>query len=580
MTDYVEFAKSSVKMEEMLVDNAGDLGDVSSRAKRRATVYGDAVLKKARYTKSSSDGESDVSVCGSSNSSDEEDHGSTLNSPSLNFQTPLSSRSSPRWPSDEKIYHCTYDSCDKSFNRPARLAMHVRSHTNDRPFVCPHKSCTKSFMRNSHLKHHTKSAHSDVRDYLCEWAGCGKRFVTQTRLNKHHAAHQGREKYRCTIENCGQSFRKHATLQAHVAKDHEGRSRYTCEMTDEVGTECGRGFSTSSKLKAHEGRTHGTMRFWCTVCSSQEHEGISNEAEREVSEGVGFSTYSDLQEHIKVDHPPTCLKCGEQFYRPRELKVHYKSQHGATNPEQGKIQLCSEPGCGRGFTRKGNLTAHIRTVHAKEKLFVCSKGMIASLNNISGWEGDDACGSAFTSKGNLAGHVRTVHLGLDHPRKAKKFAKIELKPVSVLTKLTGFGYVEESGRNIVCLISDCEHRFFRDIDLYAHLQNHHGLAISEIPNSLERQDSSVVSLTWDGNPHYRTAEDVEADRAFEAQHVLEENLQISEDSAMTDQPFLIGGDSTYVDPGIDDWARDQMETQRSVNGENEDEVMIDPVLRS
>ena len=564
----------------MLIDIPGNFETVSLGAKRKAIVHHDAVSKKTRYNNSPIDDESDGSFYGSSTSSDDEDRGSTPNSPSMNSQTPFSSRSSPRWPSDEKTYRCTYDGCDKSFNRPARLAMHVRSHTNDRPFVCPHTPCTKSFMRNSHLKHHIKSAHSDVRDYVCEWDGCGKRFVTQTRLNKHLATHQGREKYRCTIENCGQSFRKHATLQAHVAKDHEGRPRYTCEMTDEDGNICGRGFSTSSKLKTHEGRIHGTKRFWCTMCSSQEQQDVSGEAEHEVPAEVGFSTYSELQEHIKIEHPPTCMECGKQFFRPRELKVHNESQHGAANLEQRRTHLCSEPGCGRGFTTKGNLTAHFRTVHAREKQFICSKGAITTLNIVGNWGGDDACGWAFMTKANLEEHVRTKHLGLDHSRKRRKQAKAGLTSVSTLTKLTGSGYVEESGRNIACLISDCEHRFFREVDLNGHLQSHHGMSISEFPNHLERQDGSVVGFTWDGNPHYMTAEDVEADRAIEARNVLDGDMQTGEDSTMIDEPFWIGADSTDVDYGEDDRTRDQMESQRFVHRENEDEVMIDPVLRS
>jgi hypothetical protein len=48
--------------------------------------------------------------------------------------------------------------------------------------------------------------------------------------------------------------------------------------------------------------------------------------------------------------------------------------------------------------------------------------------------------------------------------------------------LTGEGYADESGRHIVCFVDECEHRFYREYDLWVHMQSKHGCVEDEIEN--------------------------------------------------------------------------------------------------
>ena len=537
--------------------------------------------------------ESDVSEHASSVASSDAEEEMTTQPTTQTPSTPLSSKPSPRYPSDLKNHVCSYDGCDKTFNRPAKLAQHIRSHNNERPFVCPHPPCTKDFLRDSHLKHHIKSAHSDVRDHVCEWEGCEKSFMTSTRLKRHHAAHEGRQKFMCT--ECAQSFRKHGTLQAHFTTAHEGKKRFMCAVQDDEGKECGKGFDTAGKLKTHEGRVHGGKRFWCSTCNPQ-GQAINPGS----GEELAFSTYASLQEHIKIEHPPTCAECGLQCSTQGTLKSHVEVQHGALGVDERRTHACPGPGCERGFTKKGNLDTHLRLVHG-DKSFVCGGVDLTTLKNIEDWNGQNACGRALSTKANLIEHIRTAHMGLDHSRKSKTKMKARVskgglskqEEASAITRLTGSGYGKETGRNIACVLSNCDFRFFRDYDLEIHLEIAHGLPFHEAQLLMSERNNLAGVSTFEGSPVYATAEELEAERALDAQFEAGFGFAAMDksfdDRAEEGGDFWLGGQSLEATNAEDDWQQDEMEMDQLIAGDHDrdyeevgnsqDTAVLDPALR-
>lgn len=546
-------------------------------------------------------------------------------------QTPFSPepKASRRFPSDRKVFDCPYDDCSKSFNRPARLNDHLRSHTDTRPFTCPHPPCVKAFLRVTHLNHHIKSAHSTVRDYLCDWEGCGKRFVTGTRLRRHKAAHEGRDKYRCT--SCGLDFRKHGTLQKHITLVHEGKEPFVCEfvMDDETEEKCGVGYETLAKLKAHEGRVHAEKRFSCTVCFSEaEVQGDSVQAAEEgVKEaGGGFTTYESLQAHVKLVHPPTCTKCGLRCGSSRELTRHLEIAHDGQPVSDRKTHLCTYPSCGRSFTRNGNLVVHMRTVHKNEKRFICGEVEPSSLSKekIADWNGNDACGRAFQTKANLAEHVRTVHLGLqpsrkepekkkrsgretgeEQPQQQQLISPPNPKPApSVLTRLTGSGYADQTGRNLPCLHAGCEYRFVRDYDLELHLRTKHRIVKADVQGRLFERDRADYSTSSFWGPESLDFQppmefDSPAERGLAASLGMGAGMSVSFDLGIDDEMGAapataapgaerwVGDGGTGDEEGVaggDDWWRDGFGMQQLVHGDGDfavmgEEALIDPALR-
>ncbi|KAL3481217.1 hypothetical protein BJX99DRAFT_253876 [Aspergillus californicus] len=394
--------------------------------------------------------------------------------------TPFST-TSVKYPSELKTRRCPFEGCTKAFNRPARLQEHIRSHNNERLFTCTFTDCDKTFLRASHLNHHVKSAHTGIRDYVCDRPGCGKSFVTGSRLRRHLAAHDGQDKYRCTeYPPCDETFRKHSTLQKHVLSVHLQQKPFQCSHDDlETGEKCSMAFETAGHLRAHESRIHTEKRFSCAECSQR--------VEQDAQPPITFPTYSLLQAHIRTAHPPQCPNCSVTCSTARELRRHLEVAHGNIGLDDRRIFPCTALGCDRSFTKKGNLTVHIRTVHGGEKRFVCGETDLSTSKRVAGWPPGDGCGKRYGSKLALEEHIRTAHLGFQNS-KAERRQRLGLGPskhrqendLSALATLTGEGYAEETGRQIACFIGTCPHRFHRNYDLWVHMGSKHNYSEDDI----------------------------------------------------------------------------------------------------
>jgi len=319
-----------------------------------------------------------------------------------------------------KYLSCPWDNCHKSFNRQARLKEHLRSHTNTRPFKCPYVPCTKAFLRDSHLKHHVKSQHVKLRDHPCTFEGCDKSFVTATRLRRHVETHQGRDRFRCSYPDCGQAFRKQGTLDRHVLSFHKNIKPFPCEETDSAtGQPCTKAYDTAEKLRTHQRAKHDPTRFSCEDCEGlNEVHRASGQFDRIIA--VSFSTYGEFQAHLKIVHPPTCTHCPTSFTTNKELTRHLEIQHGILPPTSSKKPPsfpCTH-GCGKVFTKRGNLNVHVKTVHENTRDFVCGQTEIALPEELQGQQDlvVEGCNRGFTTKASLEEHVRTAHLGLESKR--------------------------------------------------------------------------------------------------------------------------------------------------------------------
>ena len=493
--------------------------------------------------------------------------------------TPLTPQSfgSPQYPSNVKKIPCTFNGCNKLFNRQAKLIQHLRSHTDTRPFVCPHAPCTKAYLRDSHLQHHIKSAHTQIRDYVCTWTGCGKAFATGTRFRRHIAGHEGNTKT-CTIDGCGQVFRKHSTMEAHIQKVHEGIKPHVCQFLDDGGKMCGMGFDRSAQLRSHEGRMHSRNTFECAICLPDQDGNVR----------PLFPTYSALQEHIKADHPPTCEQCGLACTSKSALKSHIEVKHGGTSLEERKNFTCPEPGCGRGFTKKGNMNAHVQSAHSNKR-YVCGGVDIADLNSVEGWDGSSACGNGFGSKTNLQEHIRTTHMGLGSRRKGnpQKTAP-KTRKESAVARITG-----ANDDRIPCTMLGCMNTFVTIHDLVFHLQARHGLADTEIQTMIlagEEDDPLFARPGFQGATAFATNEDLDAEFALDMQ--VDSNrdsaLNMGEtDEMLEGETFWLGGVSNDRTQDGGDWFHEEQEMHRLISddlysskstGGGADGMDIDPVL--
>lgn len=74
--------------------------------------------------------------------------------------------------------------CGKLFHNAVRLREHMIRH-RPKAVVCPEAGCPRMFWLVKEMKEHCRTVHEKDRKYGCEV--CGKRFLVNAQLKKHHA---------------------------------------------------------------------------------------------------------------------------------------------------------------------------------------------------------------------------------------------------------------------------------------------------------------------------------------------------------------------------------------------------------
>lgn len=403
------------------------------------------------------------------------------------------------------------------------------------------------------MQAHIKGSHTHERNHRCEWEGCEKSFLTATRLRRHIATHEGLERFRCKgYPPCNQTFRKHQTLQRHIRSDHLQLAPYPCKYIDSLTKQpCNAGFDGASGLRKHEETAHGVPRFFCANCV------IPNAFN---SDGTamhpGFATSSQLQNHIRKEHTVTvCIFCDKACSNEKQLQIHVESQHsGITLAERKRIQ-CTYDGCGKSFTRKSNLDAHIRTVHQGER-FTCGEFDISESLEFENFGPEAGCGHEFNSKQYLEDHIRTAHLGQQSLVNGRR-AKITKTAVEFATFIDD----EDDDKSYLPKLKRKQRK-----DKHSAVQAITGIesasafgleGISPFVNGISAFDHSQSWNTTPGFEDVSLAGDVMKDMDWQL-----------EQQALQGGQFWIGGDNGLDASSYDHWAQEESEMKQLIEDEN------------
>ena len=90
---------------------------------------------------------------------------------------------------------------------------------------------------------------------------CGKSYILIGNFQKHNSLEHPNgtfnENQICDI--CGKSFKKKATLRAHLTCVHIDKRMLKCEF-------CNKGFNSKSSLKSHVESVHESVKYKCQTC--------------------------------------------------------------------------------------------------------------------------------------------------------------------------------------------------------------------------------------------------------------------------------------------------------------------------
>jgi hypothetical protein len=155
-----------------------------------------------------------------------------------------------------------------------------------------------------------------------------------------------------------------------------------------------------------------TAIFGCTTLKElQKHE-------TDVHQYVDFDDDDDGDfPELPVQKPSfDCDQCNTKFTRKHNLTIHMRTH----NAPASKEFICSS--CRKGFARQGDRTRHERTFHGESKIYTCG----GALKSGAQW----GCGQTFNRKDVLARHYRSEKgRNCILPKQEEEAAEIAMTPV-------------------------------------------------------------------------------------------------------------------------------------------------------
>ncbi|XP_065076208.1 zinc finger protein 182-like [Ochlerotatus camptorhynchus] len=255
-----------------------------------------------------------------------------------------------------------------------KLNAHMRQHLN--PEKCPY--CDKRYTNKNNVALHVQMYHldGDVQcPSTCEY--CGEVYRSKVSLMHHMKLHTTA----ASCEICGKIFKERHKLRLHIQRRHEKLKKYECHI-------CQKKLGSLDSVQIHIKTSHSNQVFKCSYCSKTYSSELTHRYHEkkhvENPEYVGKKDWKEyytivegevnkpglklkkcnlcgtiskaIGTHLSTVHfPPEfrCTICDMTFKKKQRYEIHVLEH------ENGKAHQC--PICGREFSDRRNLIAHLRT---------------------------------------------------------------------------------------------------------------------------------------------------------------------------------------------------------------------------
>ncbi|XP_067641542.1 transcription factor IIIA [Eurosta solidaginis] len=287
--------------------------------------------------------------------------------------------------------------------------------------------------------------------YFCSIQGCGQSFKRLDHLDRHEYHHTGVKKHICIYDGCDKNYSILTHLKRHFRTTHERVAKPEKNVTCQIPG-CLKMFQTETNMLRHIRQVHEKPKIYaCTSC------------EEKFTQKLKLRRH-EIQRHTG-DYPYTCDKCSRGFYQQWQHDRHVRSC---------KVYICAV--CTLQFDKWTNYQKHCKEQQHLRKYYQC-----------------EHCERVYSKPSDLKKHIAAKHM-TEEMQMVYKCAVCE-RCYAYERNLKQHMRVAHDGKRFQCSMEQCERIFSSAQNLNKHLkrEHHDDSTKCEVPSNTQKKKNEKSS---------------------------------------------------------------------------------------